>query len=81
MNQLALIDAGLGEKDQAFDFLEMVYLKMDPRFDGLRSDPLAGPPMPDGPFRSEAAGDRPRITLRGVRAAEVVIVIAVPATV
>jgi TolB-like protein/Tfp pilus assembly protein PilF len=46
--QLALVYAGLGEKDQAFESLEkakverstlLTYLKMDPRFDSLRSDP------------------------------------------
>jgi hypothetical protein len=71
MNQLALICAGLGEKDPTFDFLEMVYLKMDPRFDGLRSDPRLRDllyRMGLSMIRSEAAGDRPRITLRGVRA-------------
>jgi eukaryotic-like serine/threonine-protein kinase len=45
---LALVHAGLGDKDQAFDSLEkaerqkitlLVYLKMDPRFDNLHSDP------------------------------------------
>jgi eukaryotic-like serine/threonine-protein kinase len=45
---LAVVYAGLGEKDQAFDSLEkaereritlLVYLKMDPRFENLHSDP------------------------------------------
>jgi len=45
---IALIRAGLGEKDQAFNWLEKAYgehssrlpqLKMDPRFDTLRADP------------------------------------------
>ena len=45
---LAVVYAGLGEKDQVFDSLEkaerekitlLVYLKMDPRFDNLHSDP------------------------------------------
>jgi eukaryotic-like serine/threonine-protein kinase len=45
---IAVIYAGLGEKDQAFEWLEkaygeradfLVYLKADPRFDPLRSDP------------------------------------------
>lgn len=44
---LALVHAGLGEKDEAFESLEkakverstlLAYLKMDPRFDSLRSD-------------------------------------------
>jgi serine/threonine-protein kinase len=44
----AAIHTGLGERDQAFAWLEkgfqtrvgrMVYLKMEPMFDGLRSDP------------------------------------------
>jgi tetratricopeptide (TPR) repeat protein len=43
----ALIYAGLGEKDQAFEWLEkaydqragwLIYLNTDPRFDSLRSD-------------------------------------------
>jgi hypothetical protein len=46
--QLALVYAGLGEKEHAFESLEkakverstlLTYLKMDPRFDSLRSDP------------------------------------------
>jgi serine/threonine-protein kinase len=45
---IALIYAGLGDKDQAFDWLEkacrdrsgwMPYLKIEPRLNGLRSDP------------------------------------------
>jgi len=45
---IALIYAGLGEKDQAFDWLEkaygehstkLIHIKMDPRFDILRSMP------------------------------------------
>ena len=48
---VAIIHAGLGEPDQAFDWLEkayaerssgfsgLVYLNTDPRLDGLRSDP------------------------------------------
>jgi hypothetical protein len=45
---LATLYAGLGEKDAAFKWLEqalqerayrMVYLKIDPTFDSLRSDP------------------------------------------
>jgi adenylate cyclase len=45
---LALLHAGLGEKDQAFEYLEnarkersdsLVYLKIDPRLDDLRADP------------------------------------------
>jgi len=45
---LALVYAGLGEKDQAFAWLEkayeehsfqMQYLKVEPRWDNLRSDP------------------------------------------
>ena len=46
--QLAVVYVGLGEKDRAFESLEkakverstlLTYLKMDPRFDSLRSDP------------------------------------------
>ena len=46
--ELALVYAGLGEKDQAFEWLEraykvhdkgMCYLKIDPPLDPLRSDP------------------------------------------
>jgi hypothetical protein len=46
--QLALVYAGLGEKERAFESLEkakverstlLTYLKMDPRFDSLRPDP------------------------------------------
>ena len=46
--EVALVYAGLGEKDQAFDWLErafqthdkgMCYLKIDPPLDPLRSDP------------------------------------------
>ncbi len=46
--QFALVSAGLGEKGRAFEALEkafrerstlLTYLKMDPRFDPLRSDP------------------------------------------
>jgi len=46
--QLAVVYVGLGEKDRAFELLEkakverstlLTYLKMDPRFDSLRSDP------------------------------------------
>jgi tetratricopeptide (TPR) repeat protein len=46
--QVALIHAGLGEKDQAFEWLEKAYeerhqglsfLKVDPALDPLRSDP------------------------------------------
>lgn len=45
---IAWVYAGLGEKDQAFKWLEkayeerdssMVYLKVDPKLDSLRSDP------------------------------------------
>jgi TolB-like protein/Tfp pilus assembly protein PilF len=45
---IAVIHAGLGEKDQAFDWLEKTYeeragglvnLEVEPRFDNLRSDP------------------------------------------
>jgi tetratricopeptide (TPR) repeat protein len=45
---IALIYAGLGEKDQAFVWLEkaykqnadgIIFLKVEPGFDGLRSDP------------------------------------------
>jgi hypothetical protein len=44
----ALVHAGLGERDQAFEWLEeavvtrdvwLVWLKTEPRFDNLRSDP------------------------------------------
>jgi tetratricopeptide (TPR) repeat protein len=48
-NNMALIYAGLGDKDQAFVWLEKAYderafalalgLKKDPRWDNLRSDP------------------------------------------
>ena len=46
--QVALVNVGLGDKDAAFAVLEeayrerstlLTYLKMDPRFDPLRSDP------------------------------------------
>ena len=46
--QIALVYAGLGDKDKAFESLEkafeerstlLTYLKMDPRFDSLRGDP------------------------------------------
>ena len=46
--ELAIVYAGLGDKDQAFAWLEkasqeryfrVLYLKVDPRFDSLRSDP------------------------------------------
>ena len=47
-HEMAMIYAGLGEKDQAFAWLEkayadrvwrLPYLKVEPRFDNLRSDP------------------------------------------
>ncbi len=47
-HEIALIYAGLGEKDQSLAWLEkayqehssvLVYLKVEPRFDSLRSDP------------------------------------------
>jgi tetratricopeptide (TPR) repeat protein len=47
-NSIALIYAGLGEKDQAFAWLDKAYeqrafqmqwIKIDPRWDSLRSDP------------------------------------------
>lgn len=47
-HHFVLIYAGLGEKDQAFAWLEkayqqhspmMAWLKVDPRFDSLRPDP------------------------------------------
>jgi TolB-like protein/Flp pilus assembly protein TadD len=46
--QVALVHAGLGDKEKAFESLEkafeerstlLTYLKMDPRFDSLRGDP------------------------------------------
>jgi Flp pilus assembly protein TadD len=46
--EMAIIYAGLGEKEQTFEWLEKAYadrawrlpdLKVDPRFDGLHSDP------------------------------------------
>jgi hypothetical protein len=46
--EVALVYAGLGEKDQAFEWLErayrvhdkgMLFLKIDPPLDPLRSDP------------------------------------------
>ncbi|HKX59461.1 MAG TPA: TIR domain-containing protein [Steroidobacteraceae bacterium] len=46
--QLALVHAGLGDEERAFESLEkafderstlLTYLKMDPRFDSLRADP------------------------------------------
>ena len=46
--QLAIVYAGLGETDNAFESLDravqmrstlLTYLKMDPRFDSLRKDP------------------------------------------
>ena len=46
--QVALVHAGLGDKERAFESLEqafderstlLTYLKMDPRFDSLRADP------------------------------------------
>lgn len=47
-DEIALIYVGLGEKDQAFEWLDrafaerspwLIHLKVDPRFDPLRSDP------------------------------------------
>jgi hypothetical protein len=46
--QVALVHAGLGDEERAFESLEkafderstlLTYLKMDPRFDSLRADP------------------------------------------
>ena len=46
--EVAVIYVGLGDKDQTFEWLErayqdrshwLIWLKIDPRFDSLRSDP------------------------------------------